>query len=54
MKDVKTFVSSEHTQEANEVMNFLSDLSQDEKKGFLMFMQGIKVAKSMEKKNRTA
>ncbi len=53
MENVKTFVSSEYTQEVNEVMNFLNDLSQDEKKGFLMFIQGMKAAKSI-KDTRTA
>ena len=54
MEEVKTFVPSEYKQEAKEVVDFLADLNQEEKKGFLMFMQGIKVAKSMEKKTQTA
>ena len=54
MEEVKTFVPSEYKQEAKEVVDFLADLNQEEKKGFLMFMQGIKVAKSMEKKTKTA
>ena len=54
MEEVKTFVPSEYKQEAKEVVDFLADLNQEEKKGFLMFMQGIKVAKSMGKKTQTA
>lgn len=53
MEEVKTFVPSEYKQEAKEVVDFLADLNQEEKKGFLMLMQGIKVAKSMEKKTQT-
>ena len=54
MEEVKTFVPSEYKQEAKEVVDFLAVLNPEEKKGFLMFMQGIKVAKSMEKKTKTA
>ena len=44
----------ERKQEVMELMNFLDDLDQEEKKGFLMFVQGMKAAKSIKDTNRTA
>lgn len=56
MKETKTMIAQERKQEVTELMDFLDDLDQEEKQGFLMFMQGMKAAKSIKVKgtNRTA
>lgn len=42
------FIKIEDQPEAEEVMEFLSVLGQEEKKGFLMFLNGAKFMKSIE------
>lgn len=43
----ETLVSTKNQSEAEAVMDFLSTLDQNEKKDFLVFMQGIKFAKNL-------
>lgn len=43
----ETLVSTKNQNEAEAVMDFLATLDQNEKKDFLVFMQGIKFAKNL-------
>lgn len=43
----ETMISVENKQEATEVMEILNEFTPGEKKELLMFMQGIKYAKSI-------
>ena len=47
MKATETMLKTENKQEATEVMEFLGELNQNEKKDFLTFMQGIRFARNM-------
>lgn len=49
-KEMETMLATENQQEATEVMAFLGKLAPEEKKDFLMFMQGIRFAKGMVQK----
>ena len=53
VNNTETLLRRENQQEATEVMEFLCELSQDEKKDFLVFMQGIKFAKGMAAEKAT-
>ena len=46
-KEMETMLATENQQEATEVMAFLGELAPEEKKDFLVFMQGIRFAKGM-------
>lgn len=46
----ETMLATENQQEATEVMAFLGELAPEEKKDFLVFMQGIRFAKGMARK----
>lgn len=50
IKEIKTMLAAENQQEAEEVMMFLGELAPEEKKDFLVFMQGIRFAKVMTQK----
>ena len=52
-KEMETMLATENQQEATEVMTFLSELAPEEKKDFLVFMQGIRFAKGMAQKTAT-
>lgn len=45
--NTETLLKTENQQEAAEVMEFLGELTPEEKKDFLVFMQGIRFAKGM-------
>ncbi len=45
--NTETLLKTENQQEAAEVMEFLGELAPEEKKDFLVFMQGIRFAKGM-------
>ena len=45
VKEMETMLATENQQEATEVMAFLGELAPEEKKDFLVFMQGIRFAK---------
>mgnify|MGYP005777814107 CR=1 FL=1 len=47
-KTTKTMLATENKQEATEVMAFLAELTEEEKKYFLMFVQGIRFKKDMK------
>ena len=47
---METMLATENQQEATEVMAFLGELAPEEKKDFLVFMQGIRFAKGMAQK----
>ena len=49
-KEMETMLATENQQEATEVMAFLGELAPEEKKDFLVFMQGIRFAKGMAQK----
>lgn len=49
-KEMGTMLATENQQEATEVMAFLGELAPEEKKDFLVFMQGIRFAKCMAQK----
>lgn len=42
VKNMETMIATENQQEATEVMAFLGELEPQEKKDFLVFMQGIR------------
>lgn len=46
-KKTETMLATENQQEAVEVMAFLGELEPQEKKDFLVFMQGIRFAKGL-------
>ena len=48
--NTETLLKTENQQEAAEVMAFLGELAPEEKKDFLVFMQGIRFAKGMARK----
>jgi len=50
MASMETLLDKNNQQEAEAVMEFLGELDQNEKKEFLVFMQGIRFAKGI---NRT-
>lgn len=50
VKNMETMIATENQQEATEVMAFLGELEPQEKKDFLVFMQGIRFAKGMAQK----
>ena len=45
--NMETLLNKNDQQEAEEVMAFLGELNQNEKKEFLVFMQGIRFAKGL-------
>lgn len=45
--NMETLLNKNDQQEAEEVMTFLGELNQNEKKEFLVFMQGIRFAKGL-------
>ena len=47
MSAMETLLDKENQQEAEVVMEFLGELDQNEKKEFLVFMQGIRFAKGI-------
>ena len=47
VKNMETMIATENQQEATEVMAFLGELEPQEKKDFLVFMQGIRFAKGI-------
>lgn len=49
-KAMETMLAAENQQEAAEVMEFLGELAPEEKKDFLVFVQGIRFAKGMTQK----
>lgn len=55
--NMETLLNKNNQQEAEAVMAFLGELDQDEKKEFLVFMQGIRFAKGLnqtQKETQTA
>lgn len=57
MAAMETLLDKNNQQEAEAVMAFLGELDQDEKKEFLVFMQGIRFAKGLnqtQKETQTA
>ena len=42
-KEMETMLATENQKEATEVMAFLGELDPEEKKDFLVFMQGIRL-----------
>lgn len=46
LKKTETMIPTENMNEVEEVMDFLEGLEKEEKKDFLVFMQGIRFAKS--------
>lgn len=48
-KQTETLLKSESKTEAAEVMSFLDELSVDEKKEMLIFMQGVRFAKGFDR-----
>ena len=48
MKKTETMLAVENQNEATEIMAFLEELAPEEKKDFLVFMQGIRFAKGMK------
>lgn len=50
MKKTETMIAIENQNEATEVMEFLKELAPEEKKDFLVFMQGIRFAKGLTQK----
>lgn len=50
VKNMETMIATENQREATEVMAFLEELEPQEKKDFLVFMQGIRFAKGMAQK----
>lgn len=49
----ETMLAAENQQEAAEVMAFLGELAPEEKKDFLVFVQGIRFARGMTQKTVT-
>lgn len=47
MAAMETLLDKNNQQEAEAVMEFLEELDQNEKKEFLVFMQGIRFAKGL-------
>lgn len=52
-KEMETMLATENQREATEVMAFLGELAPEEKKDFLVFIQGIRFAKGMTQKTVT-
>lgn len=52
-KNMETMLAAENQQEAAEVMEFLGELAPEEKKDFLVFVQGIRFARGMTQKTAT-
>lgn len=48
--NTETMLATENQQEAAEVMEFLGELAPEEKKDFLVFVQGIRFARGMTHK----
>lgn len=46
VKNTEIMIPASAKPEATEVMEFISELSQDEQKDFLIFMQGMRYARS--------
>lgn len=46
-KNIQTLLSTENQQEAEQVMEFLAELEPEEKKDFLLFVQGVRFAKGL-------
>ena len=51
--NTETLLKTENQPEATEVMALLGELAPEEKKDFLVFMQGIRFAKGMAQKAAT-
>jgi len=51
-KSTETMINRSSQLEAKKVMEFLRSLDQDEKKGFLVFLQGVKFAEEINPKHR--
>lgn len=51
---METYVEKDKKQEVDEVLEFLSQLSDEEKKDFKSFMDGVKFAKNNERKDSVA
>ena len=51
--NTEILLRTENQQEAVEVMKFLGELAQEEKKDFLIFIQGIRFAKRMVERTLT-
>lgn len=51
VKNMETMIATENQQEAAEIMVFLRELEPQEKKDFLVFIQGIRFAKGVAQKN---
>lgn len=49
-KTMKTMLAAENKREATEVMAFLAELTEEEKKYFLMFVRGIRFKEDMKQK----
>ena len=52
VKNMETMIATENQQEATEVMAFLGELEPQEKKDFLVFMQGRKLRRRPYKGGR--
>jgi methionine salvage enolase-phosphatase E1 len=48
-KQIKTLLKIENKSEAAEVMDLLDELTTDEKKEMLIFLQGVKFAKGLDR-----
>lgn len=49
-KEMKTMLATENKQEATEVIEFLGELTTEEKRDFMVFMQTFRLAKSVIQK----
>lgn len=49
-KEMKTMLATENKQEATEVIEFLGELDPEEKRDFMVFMQGIRFIKGTAQK----
>ena len=53
-KTTETLLQSANKQEAKVVLDFLEELSQEERQAFMLFVQGARFAKSFEKEKAPA
>ena len=47
-KSTETLLQSANKQEAKVVLDFLEELNQEERQAFMLFVQGVRFAKSFE------
>lgn len=54
MAATETIIKKENQTEATEVMDFLEELDQSEKKEFMAFIHGVQFTKNMNRQSKTA